>query len=406
MSDNIAEDISYGKNLEKDRLDLNFTVPSLGYAYTQTARTFDLTQSFDITFQDFYDQFTNQNNDLSNATVIENLVNGFGNYTIYPISGNPFFGTYDFSPFGSQGSFGNVNTYRTFWLDRNNNLALSMGSDYEEEANFFGINDCEGEPLMSILVAKLLSGNTASNLFLSSSLQSAIFDFFLPMDSEAEAKNNVEVLLPTRTVLSTEGVELVYGENSAGAGFLTTFNNSVPNLTINTLDGGENSGAVVGYDQGNPEWFIFSDQGNSQLIIDQVNTTTQLKDSDDDTQIVYSMLSGPESAAYERGTGQLINGEGIVICSDHFGQVADPSSMTVTITPLSADSKGIAVIEKTSQGFKVKELHGGTGNYSFDYMVMCKRSSYKNHKVYQKMPNSNEVDTERILKRKNQLFKD
>ncbi len=60
--------------------------------------------------------------------------------------------------------------------------------------------------------------------------------------------------------------------------------------------------------------------------------------------------------------------------------------MTVTITPLSAESKGIAVIEKSNGGFKVKELHGGTGNYTFDYLVMCKRKGYEDFQVMRERP--------------------
>ncbi len=99
--------------------------------------------------------------------------------------------------------------------------------------------------------------------------------------------------------------------------------------------------------------------------------------------IVYPQLSGSESTIYDRGTATLVNGEITVECPDHFQLLADPQSMTITLTPLSADSKGLAVIEKTNSGFKVKELDQGTGNYSFDYLVMCRRSAQKEHQVYQ-----------------------
>ena len=42
---------------------------------------------------------------------------------------------------------------------------------------------------------------------------------------------------------------------------------------------------------------------------------------------------------------------------------------TVTLTPHSAESKGLAVIEKNEGGFKIKELQSGIGNYGFDWEV-------------------------------------
>ena len=82
----------------------------------------------------------------------------------------------------------------------------------------------------------------------------------------------------------------------------------------------------------------------------------------------------------------MVNGEATVVCPEHFQWVADEASMTVIITPLSAESKGVAVIEKSNGGFKVKELHGGTGNYAFDYLVMCKRKGYEDFQVVRKKP--------------------
>ena len=78
--------------------------------------------------------------------------------------------------------------------------------------------------------------------------------------------------------------------------------------------------------------------------------------------MTFAAPMGGEAAAYDRGTGQLVNGEATITCPEHFRWVADEASMTVTITPLSAESQGIAVIAKSAGGFKVKELHGGTGN--------------------------------------------
>jgi hypothetical protein len=55
--------------------------------------------------------------------------------------------------------------------------------------------------------------------------------------------------------------------------------------------------------------------------------------------------------------------------------------MTVQLTPLSVASKGLAVVEKTAQGFIVKELMDGKGNYSFDWEVKAIRKGYEDYQV-------------------------
>jgi len=98
-------------------------------------------------------------------------------------------------------------------------------------------------------------------------------------------------------------------------------------------------------------------------------------------EIWYACIEGPEAAAYERGTAQLTNGEVRVDFSEHFELVVNPGTLTVTLTPLDANSKGLAVIEKAATGFIVKELNGGTGNYEFDWRVEGVRKGYEDFEV-------------------------
>ena len=51
------------------------------------------------------------------------------------------------------------------------------------------------------------------------------------------------------------------------------------------------------------------------------------------------------------------------------------------ITPLSASSEGIAVVDKSAGSFVVKELRGGTGTYEFDWEVKAVRSGFEDFEV-------------------------
>jgi hypothetical protein len=77
----------------------------------------------------------------------------------------------------------------------------------------------------------------------------------------------------------------------------------------------------------------------------------------------------------------MVNGLSEITFSEDFQVVANPTTMTVILTPLDAESKGIAVVEKNATGFKVKELMHGTGNYEFDWEVKCVRKGYEDYRV-------------------------
>ncbi len=100
-----------------------------------------------------------------------------------------------------------------------------------------------------------------------------------------------------------------------------------------------------------------------------------------DKEIWYASLEGPEAGAYTRGTATLVNGKAQISFPEHFQLIAQPESMTVMLTPLSGEAKGLAVIEKTAEGFSVVELLQGTGNYSFDWEVKCVRAGHEDYQV-------------------------
>jgi len=99
------------------------------------------------------------------------------------------------------------------------------------------------------------------------------------------------------------------------------------------------------------------------------------------TDIWYACVEGPEAAAYLRGTAHLVNGRATVTFPDHFTAVATSQGMTVQITPHSAESKGLAVVERSIEGFVVRELFSGAGTYDFDYTVMAARQGHEDYRV-------------------------
>lgn len=121
--------------------------------------------------------------------------------------------------------------------------------------------------------------------------------------------------------------------------------------------------------------------GTQSVIAANVKNFWMDHPKDPTKEIWYASIEGPEAAAYERGTAQLVNGEAFIPFSEHFELVINPSTMTINLTPGSASSEGIAVIEKSAKGIRVKELRQGKGNYSFDWEAKAVRKGYEDYKA-------------------------
>ena len=117
------------------------------------------------------------------------------------------------------------------------------------------------------------------------------------------------------------------------------------------------------------------DNGNGRVFADFVDNFVDNPEKSNQ-RILYSMIQGPEAAAYLRGTGNLQEGKGKILFPGHFQNLIEEEGMTIMITPLSAKSKGIAVIQKGQDGFEVQELLEGQGNYQFDWEVKGVRRAY------------------------------
>jgi len=100
------------------------------------------------------------------------------------------------------------------------------------------------------------------------------------------------------------------------------------------------------------------------------------------TDIVYGCIEGPELAIYARGVGRLVDGRARIELPEHFRVLAVEDGLTVQLTPRSFNSKGLAAGARGLDGIEVGELHGGRGNYDFDWEVKAVRRAHQDHQVY------------------------
>ena len=131
---------------------------------------------------------------------------------------------------------------------------------------------------------------------------------------------------------------------------------------IGTLTAGMNGS--TGQVFGNSKSFIVADPSDSRRMIK------------------YTSVEGPEAAIYVRGTATLTSGKAYIGFPEHFAAMAVQSSITVTLTPRSAISMGLAAVDVTANGIGVAELAGGTNSYSFDYVAYAVRKGFENYQVY------------------------
>ena len=139
--------------------------------------------------------------------------------------------------------------------------------------------------------------------------------------------------------------------------------------------------AVFNNNFANPPAGMYVNAAGQGIVFGNVKAFREPNPNDPNTDIWYASVEGPEAAAYIRGTGQLVNGSAVITFPDHFKAVAGEVGMTVQLTPLSADSKGLAVLEKSLEGVVVRELLNGSGTYDFDWEVKAVRKGHENYRV-------------------------
>lgn len=153
------------------------------------------------------------------------------------------------------------------------------------------------------------------------------------------------------------------------------------NVSMTWLSGCNDCGYVGVNDANSLEAGMYVNSSGQGIVFGDVKNFRMEHPDQPGKEIWYASLEGPEAAAYERGTAQLVNGIAQVNLSEHFAIVAASEGMTVVLTPLSGSSKGLAVTQKSATGFEVEELFDGNGNYEFDWEIKAVRKGYEDYRV-------------------------
>ncbi|HLV01314.1 MAG TPA: hypothetical protein VKZ59_08610, partial [Acidobacteriota bacterium] len=192
----------------------------------------------------------------------------------------------------------------------------------------------------------------------------------------------VQVINNNETGTPTDGVAVMTTTN-AGAGFIAIRNPSAGRdlVRLTHLDSNSQVGVVA----------VFGQTGNEPIAgingaTGEVFGQTKSFIVDDPTQegrmIQYTSIEGPEAAIYVRGQVNLRSGRAFVQFPPHFAALAVDDSITITLTPRSAASLGVAAASVSGDGFEVVELHSGTGSYPVDYVAYAVRQGYEDYQVY------------------------
>jgi len=203
---------------------------------------------------------------------------------------------------------------------------------------------------------------------------------------------NISSLNSTGSIHATDfsgNVRAYMNVQANGVGFFETRGaNGQSNFVVTYLSGFPNNGYIaVRDDEGGYEAGMYVDgtTGDGVIFSDRIQAAVKNfvvdHPNDPSREIVYASLEGPEAAMYTRGTAQLVNGQATIVLPEHFRLMAVESSMTVTVTPLSENSNGLAITSKNLNGITVKELMRGDGTYAFDWEVRCVRKGYEDYQV-------------------------
>ena len=241
--------------------------------------------------------------------------------------------------FGAEGSAGSV------VIGNDSGRAVVVLDTLEDGGGAIVLGDADGN------VTTLLSGGGTG-------VGNALLSIVDPITQipliDIQANNLADGTLVTRNAAGVNIIEL--NSTAGGSGFVSVYDSF-----------GQQTAGIDG-----SSGFIFG-LAKSFLVPDPTHTERMIK---------YTSVEGPEAAIYIRGTAELESGKATIEFPDHFSSMAVPSSITVTLTPRSSVSRGLAAVGVGADGIKVAELAEGSGNYPFDYVAHAVRKGYEDYQVY------------------------
>jgi hypothetical protein len=233
--------------------------------------------------------------------------------------------------------------------------------------------------------------------------QSGTNDFEILTQTSSNLKlgsgNNEVVRIRNNGVVSfykTGNAMANLGPTSTDNGALELFGaNGNLNLLMSNPGGQPDRGLIQIYDENQQaQCGMYVNSSGQGLVFGDVKNFRVENPNKPGTEIWYAAPEGPEVAAYCRGTARLQNGEVSIALPEHFVAVTSGRNITVTLTPLSAASHGLAVVEKSTDRIVVKELAEGRGNYEFDYLVMSVRRGYEDFQVIRNIENASRINSD------------
>lgn len=270
---------------------------------------------------------------------------------------------------GNELFFFDANDNGQLALRRNGTLCDNSTIFDDGSRNFYLSND-SGERLKAqvnstgVPFVKTIGNNASDNVrltFVSGAEDRAFFGVRNPAN-----ENKVEMYAAS----NDNGYIRTLSPNGSSNVRATFLSGQIDNGFLDVLDGSGTNQAGF-YVDANGDGVVFGDTKSFRT-----DHPTQ-----PDKHIWYACVEGPEVAAYERGTAQLVNGQALVNFSNEFQLISNTQTMTIMLTPHHWDTYGLAVVEKTNNGFIVEELKSGLGNFTFDWEVKCVRKGYENFQV-------------------------
>ncbi|MFQ5400529.1 MAG: hypothetical protein ACE5E7_13145 [Anaerolineae bacterium] len=225
----------------------------------------------------------------------------------------------------------------------------------------------------SLMPGTVISSSMDSNIFGAGGLDAVVNIY----NTHADTGGNPA--LPALRLVGETSMELTSPTSDDGT-IYSDQSSTVSDLLIHSndeiwlyLDDDNNSiSAFRVYNGGGTKVWEVNESGNTFAS----GTKSAVVQVAEQQRLMYAMES-PEVWFEDFGSGALQNGSTAVTVDPLFAKTVNlGSGYHVFLTPL-GDCNGLYVANKSSTGFEVRELGGGTSNVSFDYRIVAKRAGYE-----------------------------